>query len=123
MFRLIKTYNNVIYRKYKKEMILYFFGMQVYLTLHAVLLVATTELVEDGFARTFQSLNPMDLLKQCLKDRGQYTFFLADALHIIIIEFSIIDLFNCFIVFYVKSNSDRVISFSKLDDLIVLSSF
>ena len=53
MFRLIKTYNNVIYRKYKREMILYFFGMQVYLTLNGALLVATNELIEDGFARTF----------------------------------------------------------------------
>ena len=53
MIKLIKIYNNVIYRKYKKEMILYFFGMQMYLILHTLLLAYSMTFIKekDGFTR------------------------------------------------------------------------
>ena len=66
----------------------------------------------------------MDMLKRCLdSDTILNIGAIQDVLYVVLINFSFVDLLNSWIVLYLKSNSDVVVSFSKLDNLIAISSF
>lgn len=124
-FWLVKKNNGVVYRQHKWPMICYFIGMQVYLFMYSALFLAGMFLVNenDDFIHTPSSLNPVDLLNQCLNPQVFRAARVIRIFYMCIIEFPVLDIFNSFIILYVKSSSDVVVSFSKLDNLLVVSAF